>query len=439
MAALNEEFFTEWQPKELDLFGLNPTQTAVEKISYQQIRPINQLTPFSPVEFVVAGNNGLQYVDLRNSYLSLKLRIVHGSTGAALKATEYIGPVNLIAHSLFEQVDLTLQGKLISTASSHYPYKAYLRKLLEFGQASKGSQMTTQLWIKDTQPDSDDAKSGDPALVARAKPFLLSKQVHLISDLCHDLFKMDRYILNQAEIGMKFYQSKPAFYLTTDILNPNFRIDIDEMVLNVCKVQINPAVIYAHNQILQKTPAKYPYESTDIRMNAIPQGQVSFTFDNVCQGKRPKRIIIGFVNSSAVAGNYILSPFNFRNYDLSHINVYVDGQPVLGNAMNVSYDSTNGIDSVEPFLWMLKSYGKWLKDEGNQLNVDDIKNGYAIYVFDLEPSFPERDHMFLLKQGFVRIEAHFNTPLPHPVTCITLADNLNYFEINLAREVIVYK
>lgn len=107
MAALNEEFFTEWQPNELDLFRLSPTQTAVEKIFYQEVRPINQLTPFSPVEFVVAGNNGLQYIDLKSSYLSLKIRIVQAATGADLTATQFVGPVNLIAHSIFEQVDVS--------------------------------------------------------------------------------------------------------------------------------------------------------------------------------------------------------------------------------------------------------------------------------------------------------------------------------------------
>ena len=435
MAALNEEFFSEWQPKELDLFGLNPTQTAVDKIFYQQIRPINQLTPLSPAEFVITPNNGLLYVDLKNSYLSLKLKIVNGSTGADLLDTEFVGPVNLIAQILFEQIDVTLQGKLVSTSTNHYPFKSYLQKLLTNGRESKLSQLTTQLWIKDTQQDSDDAKTGDPALVDRAKPFLLSKTVHLISDICHDLFKMERYILNQVEIGMKFYQSKPAFYFMTDIISTNYRIDIVDMVMNICKVQLNPAVIYAHNQILQKTPAKYPYTATEIRMNAIPQG----TFDNVCQGRKPKRLIVGFVNSSAVAGNYTLSPFNFAGYDLRQINVYVDGQPVLGNPINVSSNVATGVDTVEPLLWMLKSYGKWGKDAGNQLTVADIENGFSIYVFDLEPSFPERDHIYLLKQGIVRIEAHFEKPLPHPVTCITLAENLNYFEINLARDVIVYK
>lgn len=89
--------------------------------------------------------------------------------------------------------------------------------------------------MKDTPLDSDDAKTGDPALVSRAKPFLQSKTVHLVSDICHDLFQMDRYLLNQVEISMKFYKSKPAFYLMTDIINPNFRIDIVDMVLNVCR------------------------------------------------------------------------------------------------------------------------------------------------------------------------------------------------------------
>ena len=110
---------------------------------------------------------------------------------------------------------------------------------------------------------------------------------------------------------MKFYQSKSPFYLMSNILNAYFRIDIVEMSLNECKVQINPAIIYVHNQILQK-PAKYPNFRTEIRMNAIPKGQVAFTFNNVCQGRKLRRLIIGFVNSKVVAGDFQVSPFNLR-------------------------------------------------------------------------------------------------------------------------------
>ena len=184
MTALNQEFFSEFQPQELDLFNLSPTLTSIEKVTYQQIRPINQLTPFSPCEFLVSGNNSLSYVDLRNSFLSLKVKIVHGTTGADLKSTEYVGPVNLILHSLFERIDVTLQGKLISTSSNHYPYKAYLRKLLSLGRESKLSQMSTQLWMKDTQQDSDDAKTGDLFLFLYCDGSRYSSSSSLLPMIC---------------------------------------------------------------------------------------------------------------------------------------------------------------------------------------------------------------------------------------------------------------
>lgn len=148
---------------------------------------------------------------------------------------------------------------------------------------------------------------------------------------------------------------------------------------------------------------------------------------------------IGFVNSKAAAGDYTLSPYNFQGYDLNQINVYIDGQPVLGNAIEANFSQIAGQDTVEPLFWMLRSYGKWLDDEGNQLIVAGIANGFVCYVFDLEPIFPERDHVYLLKQGNVRIKAIFSKPIPHPINIIILTQSLNYFEISLAREVIVYK
>ena len=47
--------------------------------------------------------------------------------------------------------------------------------------------------------------------------------------------------------------------MKTDIVTPDFRIDTDDMVLNIYKILLNPAVIHAHNQVLQKPPAKYPF------------------------------------------------------------------------------------------------------------------------------------------------------------------------------------
>ena len=45
---------------------------------------------------------------------------------------------------------------------------------------------------------------------------------------------MDRYILNQTALTVKFYRSNPEFYLMTNELGPDYYIDIEDMILKIC-------------------------------------------------------------------------------------------------------------------------------------------------------------------------------------------------------------
>ena len=440
MAAINPDFFIEAQPSELALFNLVPTQTAVEKIYYQQVLPISQISDSSPIQFTVTGQNGMEFIDTRNSFMSIKAKIVH-TDGSNLLPTEYAGPVNLLSHALFEQVDATVQGKFITSATGHYPYKAMIQTLLKYGYDSKTSALTSSMYYKDKPGhlDDDDGKTGhNDAFLKRTELFKGSKLVHMIAPICHDIFQIDRYLINQVALNLKFYRAKPEFYLMTDDIDPNYKIKIEEMVLNICKVQINPAVIYAQSQVLERTNAKYPYVKTEIRMSAISQGQVNFGIDNVCQGIKPTKVVIAFVKGQSVAGDFHSSPWNFQGFNLTDIAVYVDNVPALGNPIRVNFDRTAGTDCVEVFHCMLLSSGKWLTDSGNHLEPTDIAGGYALYVFDLEPTFHDRGYLPLVKQGIVKITASFAKPLPVPVSCIIYTEGLGYFEINKSRDVIVY-
>ena len=94
--------------------------------------------------------------------------------------------------------------------------------------------------------DDDNAKTGNKeALKLGANLLDVSKPVHMIAPIFHDVFQMECYLLNQVSLDLKFCRSKPNFYLMSDAINQDYRIQIDEMVLHICKVQVNPAVIYA--------------------------------------------------------------------------------------------------------------------------------------------------------------------------------------------------
>ena len=110
-----------------------------------------------------------------------------------------------------------------------------------------------QGWVTDTpfHVDYDDIKTGhNVGLQERSKHYAESKLMHLISDIHYDLFKLDKFLLNQIAIAMKFYRSKPEFYLMSDALQPDYIADIAQMTIYVCKVQVNPAIVYAKSMAL---------------------------------------------------------------------------------------------------------------------------------------------------------------------------------------------
>jgi hypothetical protein len=80
------------------------------------------------------------------------------------------------------------------------------------------------------------------------------------------------------------------------------------MYLNICKVQVNPGVIYGHNEILKSTNAKYPFTNTDVKLLAIPAGNTSFSFDQLFNTLRPNKVVIGLIPLEGLKFIFIAFP-----------------------------------------------------------------------------------------------------------------------------------
>lgn len=65
----------EAQPSQLSVFEVPPTQTAVEKIYFQEYRPISQLSSNSPIEFSIGSQNAMEYIDMHRSQMFLKCKL----------------------------------------------------------------------------------------------------------------------------------------------------------------------------------------------------------------------------------------------------------------------------------------------------------------------------------------------------------------------------
>ena len=132
---------------ELDLFSVPPTQTRVENGSWVEYHPLTTVGDGSPIEYDISGT-GEDYIDLGNTMLYVQAKITK-QDGTNLDANDPVGPVNLLLHSLFSQVDISLNGTQVTTSTNTYPYRAMLETLLSYGGDAKKSQLTSALYYRD--------------------------------------------------------------------------------------------------------------------------------------------------------------------------------------------------------------------------------------------------------------------------------------------------
>ena len=223
---------------ELELFSVPPTQTAIDSSQWVEYRPITTLSDSSPVEFVITGS-GEEYVDLSESYLQVTAKILkqdggdlvqtRGTDGTMSGDDAEVGPVNLWLHSLFSQVDVSLNERLVTPSMNTYPYRAYLETLLSYGPAAKESYLTAALWYKDTAKHMEDHQL-NKGFKSRQLWTMGSRQVVMIGRPHLDLCFHDRLMLNGVDIKMRLVRSKDAFSLMGD-----GKVKIEDVALFVRK------------------------------------------------------------------------------------------------------------------------------------------------------------------------------------------------------------
>ena len=431
MMALLDEKSCICVKSELDLFTVPPTQTSIDHGCMVDYHPIAATLDAGPIEFNIPGT-GDDYLDLANTYLHLIVKVKKGD-GTDLVDANKVGPSNLLLHTLFSQVDVTLNDKLISSSSNTYPYRAYLETLLNYGKAAKESQLTAALWYKDTAGKMDDTDmTANVGLAKRGSICAKSKSIDLLGRLHCDVFFQEKLLLNGVGVRIKLLRNKDSMILLSGELNPAYKIVITKAVLRARKVSVSPAVTLSHAKWMERIPAKYPINRVECKTFSIPTGTLDVNQENVFMGQVPSRVIVGLVDHDAFNGNYKKNPFNFKNYKLNKMSLQLDAQNQPAKPFECNFDEGT---FIEAYMSLFMGIGKAFKDEDIDITREDYANGYALYCFNLTPDLGENDHYSLVKNGSVRLGMTFAEALPNTVNVIVYAEFQSVLEIDRNRNV----
>ena len=420
---------------ELDLFSVPPTQTSLESATFVEYHPISSLSDGAPIEFEVS-STGEEYADLNDSQLYIKCKIVKAD-GSAIGDTDKVGFVNNALHSLFSQIDVSLNGTLITDSTNTNGYRAYIEDLLSYGSAAKKSQLTCALFYKDTagKMDSNDPTADDDAndgLVTRASFTTGGKEVDLLGRLHTDIFFQSRYLLNEVNTRIKLSRSKDSFCLMSSSAE-HYKVKIVSAMLKIRKVKISSSVYLAHAKVLESGMAKYPIKRVICKTFTVPAGYFDFIQEKLFSGQLPTRLIIGCVDNRAYNGDYKFNPYNFQHFNATELSVYIDGQQTSIKPLNMDFKTNNYVNA---YMSMFSGTRKENNDEGNYIDRTEYASGYTIYVFDLTPDLNENDSFNLAKSGSVRVGMKFSAALEKTVTVVAFAEFENIIEIDRSRNVV---
>ena len=420
----------------LMLFGLPATDTSITNVNYIEIRPTSQITPSNPIVYDLPAS-GVEYKALNDATHCVKFRILK-SDGTVPLDDAKVGPINLTLQSLFKQVDVYLDGKLISSSDNNYHYASYIETVLKHGHDAKGTQLQSQLYYKDkgVMASSDPSTGDNSGLQQRSKYTKAGTICCLEGRIFASLHNIKRLLLNGLRITYRFYRNPDSLVLMSSEANAAYKIEIVDHCIKIPYVTVSDAIILSHAEILKTQTAMYPMKRVEVKSFSIASGVLNFN-ELVSQDLVPHCIIVGFVSSQAYNGDFKLNPFNFKSYSVNYLNLTLDGVSVGNSPLEMKF-SLGEIQYTDAYLTLFKIASKFNKDSGNDIEFNDFQNGYALFAFEINPlKSYNSEALYPLKTGSLRLQCKFDTHLPEAINVITYSVFDSVIHIDQARTVTV--
>ena len=410
----------------LDVFGVPPTQTMVEKDLETEHRPITSLDSSPCIQFEITTALD-EYLDLEKISLFMKIKIKNDTALVDKKDFEFISPVNYLLHSMIKQLDIYIGDTPISSSTPTYAYRAYFESLFGFSEEMKSSHLSSALWFND-EDDKDD-------VVIKDRSVFLSeyKELDLFGRLHTDLAFQGRSLIGGCKLTFRIILNDSKFFLMSATHKPV--IDILEAAIFVHRSKVSPMVVEAHRAAMKIATAKYPITMIKLKTLTLSKGIREASFDNVHSGQLPRRIFIGLVSNQAFIGDYGLNPFRFKHYNLANLTVYIDGTQYPTKGFNPTFNK--GLFQKE-FLSLYESLDMIDCDPTFKINRKNYANGNTLYGINFAPDLSNGcgsvGHVNPLKYGSLRMTLRFNEETTEAITILIFCEFDKILEIDINRK-----
>lgn len=441
----------------LALFTTPPTDISIS--SYRMVPIQTFTTGINPVDFQVDPQE--DYIDLNRSYFEVELALKKRADGSNYTAADNVFPVNNLAHTLFKQINVKLNGTLISPQTDTYHYKAYLELLLNHDRDDGETILKPQGWYNGidcprvlTANKLDDATPHDDftrlsATQQETVKALKAERAKYVGGARHvlrfkpniEVFHMDKVLVPGVQLQIQMYFNSPDLFMVGVAGGAAARLTSEDVKvrLYLCQLRLNPSVYLEleKKQRVTRKPVSYTTVRGEVRTFNMQGNQQRFEINNLFQGRIPNRVIVGMVLTEAFTGALVQNPFNFGKFGLSSIRQLVRGEEYPYETLELVHD--NSTKDLRGYFRYLQATGCFCRQKGNMVRSDEWGQGKncTLFVFDNAANGCLDSPVLNPKQsGEVQLILNFGAAPGTNLTIVVYGEFENLLEVDANKAVI---
>ena len=377
------------------------------------------------------------YVDLRQTYLALKLKIVRGRGYETYNTTEVkkkhkeeakaeeeetaeeeavplVTHVNNKLHSIFSNVEVYINNQQIYNSNGLYAHKSYISNNFKGAISEYKGVLHCEGYGYEEFPDEImEAPLSEPFFTTRMKMLGRPDGFMLYGKLGVDFFSTSELLYPNMKVRLRLIRARPNFYMISD--NPNVSLGIVDCSLYTRRIAFKHDYHKKRMDMFAYTPIECNYLEALAKTFIIPARQNQFIQESISNNAPVRRIALAMNTNSAFTGSYTENPFWYQRFELRQIRILRGSQPI------VDFDAA---DNCRLYVTTMKAMN--FQDDIPSVPNDKFKNHFVL-VFDLTSmqDATENCHYPELVGEPLRLELNFTFPLEHVTELIAMGERMS--------------
>jgi len=352
---------------------------------------------------------------------------------------------NNLLHSLFEKVELEIQGHVVRT-EGNYAVRAYLetvtsctedmlpdKEVLEgFYSTKEGADLS--VGATDGGPNSNAVKASPSIYKRQEKQVRNSPKINLIGKLKTDLTEQGKNLIPGTALRVKLTKNKHAFFTRTANADTVHPVEWKEMCLHVTRSVLQDTVDASYRSALSaRKLASYPIHRKTVTNVIIPKA-LNISIPRFVTGTIPRRIIVGFVKNSAISGSTILNPFFYEHMSVKEMWLNYDGKEYPTKHYETDFsDAEIKVKNKRAFALARKTFMPVEGVEGKPfITFERWLAGYTLFGFDLTPDQSGVTGSFyktVRRHGDIALELRLSAEPGETMTAVVMCEYDNQIDI----------